>query len=76
MLVRVEHIGMPNIILERRVFPELLQGDVSCDNLVAAVNDVAARRDELAAALATLRGKLGEPGAAMRAARMALELIA
>jgi len=76
MLVRVEHIGMPNIILERRVFPELLQGDVSCSNLVAAVEDVAARRDELAAALATLRGKLGEPGAAQRAARMALELIA
>jgi lipid-A-disaccharide synthase len=76
MLVRVEHIGMPNIILERRVFPELLQGDVSCNNLVAAVEDVTARRDELAAALATLRGKLGEPGAAQRAARMALELIA
>lgn len=76
MLVRVEHIGMPNIILERRVFPELLQGDVSCDKLVAAVEDVAARRDELGAALATLRGKLGEPGAAQRAAHMALELIA
>jgi lipid-A-disaccharide synthase len=76
LLVRVEHIGMPNIILERRVFPELLQGDVSCEKLVAAVEDVAARRDELAAALATLRGKLGEPGAAQRAARLALELIA
>jgi len=75
MLVRVQHIGMPNIILERRVFPELLQGDVNCHNLVAAVNDVTARRDELAAALATLRGKLGEPGAAQRAARLALELI-
>jgi lipid-A-disaccharide synthase len=76
MLVRVEHIGMPNIILERRVFPELLQADVTCDNLVAAAKDVTERRDELTAALATLRGKLGEPGAAGRAARLALELMA
>jgi lipid-A-disaccharide synthase len=76
LLVRVEHIGMPNIILERRVFPELLQGDVTCDKLVAAVKDIAARREDLTAALATLRGKLGEPGAAERAALMALELMA
>lgn len=76
LLVRVEHIGMPNIVLEQRVFPELLQGDVTCDNLVAAVEDVSARRDQLTTALATLRGKLGEPGAAERAARLALELIA
>jgi lipid-A-disaccharide synthase len=75
LLVRVDHIGMPNIILERRVFPELLQGAVTGDNLVTAINDVAARRAELSAALSTLRSKLGEPGAAERAARMALELI-
>jgi lipid-A-disaccharide synthase len=76
LLVRVAHIGMPNIILGRGVFPELIQNDVTCDKLVAAVADVAARRAELAAALGELRGKLGEPGAAARAARLALELMA
>jgi lipid-A-disaccharide synthase len=76
LLVRVEHIGMPNIILGRRVFPELMQGDVTRDKLVAAIEDVTARRDELAAALAALRGQLGEPGAAERAAHLALELMA
>ena len=75
-LVHVEHIGMPNIILGRSVFPELIQKDVTCEKLVAAVHEVASRRGELAAALAELRHKLGEPGAAQRAAHMALELMA
>ena len=76
LLVHVDHIGMPNIILGRRVFPELIQADVTRDKLVAALHDVTARRDEVAAALIELRGKLGEPGAANRAAQLALELMA
>jgi len=76
MLVRVDDIGMPNIVLGRRVFPELLQEDVTCDKLVAAVREVVNRRNELASALSELRAKLGEPGAAQRAARLALELMA
>ena len=75
-LVRVPHIGMPNIILGRGVFPELIQDDVTCDKLVAAVRDVTARRDEVSAALTELRDKLGTPGAAARAARLALDLMA
>jgi lipid-A-disaccharide synthase len=76
MLVSVEHIGMPNIILGRTVFPELIQREVTCDKLVAAVHDVTARREEVTQALVELRGKLGEPGASRRAAHMALELMA
>jgi len=76
LLVHVDYIGMPNIILGRSVFPELIQGDVTPEKLAAAVQDVNARHDGLTAALHELRGKLGEPGAATRAARMALELMA
>ncbi len=76
LLVRVAHVGMPNIILGRAVFPELLQRAVTRDNLVAAVRAVSARRADLHAALGELRAALGEPGAADRAARLALELIA
>jgi hypothetical protein len=39
------------------------------------VRGLAARRDELQAALASLRVRLGEPGAAERAAALALELV-
>jgi hypothetical protein len=49
---------------------------VTPEKLVAAVQDVNARRDELSVALHELRGKLGTPGAAERAARLALELMA
>jgi lipid-A-disaccharide synthase len=74
-LVRVDHIGMPNIILGRYTFPELIQDEVVPDKLAAAVRDVCARRGELQAAAAELRGKLGEPGAARRAAKLALEIL-
>lgn len=75
-LIRVDAIGMPNLILGRRVFPELVQDDVTPANLVAAVHEVRARAAELGEALVTLRARLGEPGAAGRAADLALELVA
>jgi lipid-A-disaccharide synthase len=76
LLVRVMCVGMPNIILGRAVFPELIQSAVTRDKLVAAVRDVNARRSELTAALAEIRTRLGSPGAADRAAQLALELLA
>jgi lipid-A-disaccharide synthase len=75
LLVRVEHVGMPNIILGRAVFPELLQRDVTPEKLAAAVRDVVARRAEVTAALRELRDRLGAPGAAARAAELARELL-
>jgi lipid-A-disaccharide synthase len=75
-LVNVEHIGMPNIILGRSVFPELIQAAVTPDALAAAVRDVYTRREELTSELAEIRGRLGRPGAAERAARLALEVMA
>lgn len=71
----VDCIGMPNIVLGRRVFPELMQSAVTADNLVAALHDIVARRSEMADALVELRGRLGEPGAAARAARLALTVM-
>lgn len=75
-MIRVDFIGMPNLILGRRVFPELVQDEVTPHELVAAVHEVRARASEVAAALGELRAKLGKPGAAGRAAELALELIA
>jgi lipid-A-disaccharide synthase len=76
LLVRgVKYMGMPNIILGRQVFPELMQGRVTADNLITALHDVVRRRVEVTAALEELRHRLGEPGAAQRAAELALQLI-
>jgi lipid-A-disaccharide synthase len=75
-LVRVDDIGMPNIVLGRRTFPELVQGQVQPQAIAAAVRQVAAHPDELRAALRQVRERLGEPGAAARAARLAVDLLA
>ena len=74
-LVDVPFIGMPNIILERAVLPELIQDAVTPAAIAAAVRDVHARRDAIGTALAELRDKLGTPGAAARAADLALGLV-
>jgi lipid-A-disaccharide synthase len=75
-MIRVDHIGMPNLILDQRIFPECVQDQVTAENLVAAVHEVYGRRDEMQCVLEDLRARLGEPGAAGRAAELALELIA
>ena len=58
-LVRVEHVGLPNLVLGRRAFPELLQGEVTAARVARSLCDVlathAAHRagcDEVRAALA------------------------
>ena len=74
-LVHLETIGMPNIILGRRVFPELIQAAVTPTALAQAVRDVDAHRDQQTAALAEVRAQLGTAGAAQRAAHMVMDLL-
>jgi lipid-A-disaccharide synthase len=74
-LVRVDSIGMPNIVLQRPVFPELIQADATAGAMVDAVRGLMSRRADLVEALATLRLRLGTPGAAGRAADLALQLV-
>lgn len=74
-LVRIERIGMPNIVLDRGVFPELIQSAVRPETIAAQIRGVAERRAEVREAARELSEKLGGPGAADRAARLALELV-
>jgi lipid-A-disaccharide synthase len=74
-LVQVDSIGMPNIILQRPVFPELIQAEATADAMADAVRSLLKRRPELDEALASLRRLLGTPGAAGRAADLALGLV-
>ncbi|HEY4837209.1 MAG TPA: lipid-A-disaccharide synthase [Candidatus Acidoferrales bacterium] len=64
-------VAMPNLILGKRVVPELLQQDCTPPRIAAEVSkllDSPAARDEMLAGLAEVRWKLGPGGAISRAA--------
>lgn len=72
-----DYIGMPNIIADRGVCPELLNEDVTAEKLadvaLGLMNDgdaIARMRSELAG----VRERLGEAGAVERAARTLLDM--
>ena len=58
-LLRTSHVALPNILLGRRAFPELLQRDANCDRIAAALTDVLERRRELLVACDRVEDLLG-----------------
>lgn len=78
LLVRVEHIGMVNLIAGKRLVPELVQDDFTPPRLIAEsrrlLNDNQVRTG-IVEELARLRERLGSPGAADRVAAIALGMI-
>jgi lipid-A-disaccharide synthase len=78
LLVRVEHIGMVNLIAGEKLAPELIQDDVNPARLVAetdALLDNPELRRSIVDKLAKLRERLGSPGATGRVADIALAMM-
>lgn len=79
LLVRVDHIGMVNLICGERVVPELIQSNVNSERIAAesrVLLDDREMRCRIKTKLAQLRERLGGPGAAERVADLALAMIA
>jgi lipid-A-disaccharide synthase len=77
-LVRVEHVGMANLLAGERVFPELLQDDFTPERLAHEVLSLIRDPGRIKAVrrgLAAVIRRLGGPGASARAAKVAIELI-
>jgi lipid-A-disaccharide synthase len=68
-------IGLPNVILGRSLFPELIQRDVTAANIVRSVRRIVADRGAFDQSVAELQATMGPPGASRRAAEELVELI-
>ena len=78
MVINVGHIGLVNIIAGKTVVPELIQDEASSEKIASAIIDIltdGARMNHIKVELSKIRGMLGSPGAAERAARLAYEML-
>ncbi len=77
-LIRVDHIGLVNLVAEKEIAPELIQKEVNpqriADEAFRILRDPILSR-KMAESMGEVRQKLGEPGAAQRAAHIVLSLM-
>jgi lipid-A-disaccharide synthase len=77
-LIQVDHIGLVNLVAEKEIAPELIQKDVNPQKIVEEAFRIL--RDPLLSrkmmeSMGEVRQKLGEPGAAQRAARIVYSVL-
>jgi len=78
MLIKVEHIAMPNLVAGRRLLPELIQGEATPEAVAAeglALLEDGPRRREMIEGLKEVREAMGGPGATRRVAQLAVEIM-
>jgi lipid-A-disaccharide synthase len=78
LIVRVPFIGMPNLIAEQRIVPELIQGEVTPARIAAAARQLLDDPQAYGLAqegLRQVRHRLGPGGAAARAATLILKML-
>lgn len=75
LLASYDHVGLVNIVANRRIVPELIQEAVTAENISNAVSAILSDQAEtlrMKDDLATVRGLLGEAGASRRAAEIVI----
>lgn len=74
---KIPMIGLPNILANRQIVPELIQADATpdaiADHAVALLNDMETR-GRVRKDLQEVRASLGTPGASERTAKLVIEL--
>jgi len=77
-LVKVKYIGLPNLVVGRKVAPELIQGEANPERVAEEALKILRDPDlqrEMTGAMAEVCRSLGEPGAVQRAARIVCSLL-
>jgi len=78
MVINVDHIGLVNIMAGKTIVPELIQEAAIPEAIAAEVIDILTNRermDDIKTELSKIRDMLGSPGAAVRAAHLAYEML-
>lgn len=78
LLASYEHVGLVNIVAGKRVVPELLQGEVTAENIARELGSILSdgeRSSRMRRELSDVRRHLGEEGASGRVAVIARELL-
>jgi lipid-A-disaccharide synthase len=77
-LIRVDHIGLVNLVAEKEIAPELIQKDVIpqriADEAFRILRDPILSR-KMTESMGEVRQRLGDPGAAQRAARIVCSML-
>ncbi len=79
ILIRVKHLGMPNVLADREIVPEFIQENAQPDAIATELLrllDDPARRAQMIADFDTVVAKLGKGGAGETAARAILDAVA
>lgn len=78
LFIRVNNIGLVNIIAGKTVVPELIQRDARAERIAQealSILEDEEKRQQIKRELSAIRSKLGQPGAARRAAQIACNMI-
>lgn len=78
LMVDVPHIGMANLIAGKRLLPELIQSEVTAENIARIAGNLLTDRDaycHMENELKHVRQLLGKPGASDRVAEIACRLM-
>jgi lipid-A-disaccharide synthase len=78
LFIRIKNIGLVNIIAGKTIVPELIQWKANAQSIASEAIDILTsveRKKEMMNELAAIRAKLGKPGAAIRAAQLALDML-
>jgi len=78
LFVRVKNIGLVNIIAEKTIVPELIQNDASGARIAREALSILGdetKKQAIIQELEAIRSRLGEPGAAIKTAKLALDML-